>query len=157
MVDPDANFSACSTFAFAPDAGGPPRDAPPPRRLAIVKDPRFHADLQEAIGSTLVAKGFRPVRTGARPDLLIAYHTVVSDQAHVVPPVYGAGWRGHVQVAHPGYVRWYKEGTLVLDIIDPSDDRLIWRGVGVGAMRDLLPGEPLTDAVRKILERFPPT
>jgi len=81
---------------------------------------------------------------------------VVRDQADVVPPLYGVGWRGHVYRTSPGYVRWYKEGTLVIDIVDTADNQLVWRGVGVGAMRDMHPGTPMTEAVQEILEQFPP-
>jgi len=156
MADPQIDFTRYATFAFAPDAGKPPLDAPPPRHLAIIKEPRYHASLQEVIGSTLVEKGFTPVRPGIDPDFLIAYHTVVRDQADVVPPLYGVGWRGHVYRTSPGYVRWYKEGTLVIDIVDTADNQLVWRGVGVGAMRDMHPGTPMTEAVQEILEQFPP-
>ncbi|MBP6875849.1 MAG: DUF4136 domain-containing protein [Candidatus Eisenbacteria bacterium] len=156
MADPDVDFGRFATFAFLPDGGRPPEDAPPPRHLSILQDPRYHASLQEAIGSALVERGFRPARAEAQPDLWIAYHTVIRDQADVMPALYGVGWRGRMFVASPGYVRWYKEGTLVIDIVDAADDRLVWRGVGVGAMCDMRPGTPMNEAVEEILDEFPP-
>ena len=52
-------------------------------------------------------------------------------------------------------MRWYKEGTLVIDIVDAAGKHLVWRGLGVGAMRDMHPGEPLRKAVADILKHFP--
>jgi hypothetical protein len=53
-------------------------------------------------------------------------------------------------------VRWYKEGTLVIDLIDRKTEHLVWRGVGTGAVRDMKPGDDLSGAVGQILEEFPP-
>lgn len=156
IADPDANFATYSTFKFLPKGGKASRGAAPPPRLPILRDPAYHALVQEAIGSALVEKGFRALRGAAEPDLLIGYHTVVRKRADVVPPIYGVGWRGRVYVARPGHVRHYKEGTLVIDIVDAAGKHLVWRGVGVGAMREMRPGEALHGAVREILEDFPP-
>ncbi|MCK4411922.1 MAG: DUF4136 domain-containing protein [Candidatus Eisenbacteria sp.] len=156
IADPEANFTEYSTFKFLREGGKPLRGATPPRHLRIIRDPAYHAILQEAIGGALIEKGFQPVRGEAKPDLLIGYHTVVQNRRDVVPPIYGVGWRGHVYVARPGHVRHYKEGTLVIDVVDAAGQHLVWRGVGVGAMRDMRPGEALHAAVGEILEDFPP-
>ena len=74
----------------------------------------------------------------------------------MLPPVYGVGWYGHTYRARPAHVHWYKEGTLVIDIVDRRGRQLVWRGVGVGAMRDMRPGNDLKAAVREVLARFPP-
>ena len=44
---------------------------------------------------------------------------------------YGRGYGGGVP-----YVRSYKEGTLILDFVDPETMQLIWRGWAVGAFDD---------------------
>jgi hypothetical protein len=156
IADPEANFATYSTFKFLPEGGKPPAGAPAAARLRILRNPNYHAILQEAIGSALIEKGFRSARGEAEADLLVGYHTVVQNRADVVPPIYGVGWRGHVYVARPGHVRHYKEGTLVIDIVDAVGHHLVWRGVGVGAMREMRPGEALHGAVGEILEDFPP-
>ncbi len=156
QFDPEANFSSYGSFAFLPEGGMKKHSAPLPRRLRAMKDPLFHAHIQEAVDETLSDKGFLRFRERKNADLLIGYRTVIKDQVDTVPPIYGVGWRGHVHMVRPGHVRWYKEGTLVVDVIDRRTKHLIWRGVGVGAMRDMRPGDDLRAAVKEILESFPP-
>ncbi len=155
-ADPRANFSTYTSFAFLPKGGvtGPPQDVP--RRLRATLDPLYHAYVQEAVTRDLTAKGLVLAKDRDEADLLIAYRTVVGDRVDVSPPIYGVGWRGYVHVAEPGYVHWYKEGTLVIEFIDRQGEYLVWRGVGVGAMRDMRPGEDLMAAVGEILAQFPP-
>jgi hypothetical protein len=156
VVDPNADFRAYTTFKFLPEGGAPERTGPGTRRLRFIEDPIYHADVQLAIRNDLETKGFRVVRGDQEPDLLIGYRTVVRNRADVLPPLYGVGWRGRVFVAGPGMVRWYKEGTLVVDVIDARTQETVWRGIGVGAMQDMAPGEGVPASVREILKDFPP-
>ena len=55
----------------------------------------------------------------------------------------------------------YKQGQLVVDILQPVDDILIWRGIGEGR---LAPGQSAQQREKesrkilgKILANFPPT
>ncbi|MBD3236857.1 MAG: DUF4136 domain-containing protein [Candidatus Eisenbacteria bacterium] len=155
MTDPDASFTSYASFAFLPNGGRSekPRNLPP--RLRRLADPLYKASVQDAIEIHLEARGLRSVSRGSQPDLLIGYRTVVKDQARAVPPIYGVGWRGRVHVVRPGHVKWYKEGTLVIDVIDRKGEHLVWRGIGVGAMRDIKPGAPLNEAVGEILSELP--
>jgi hypothetical protein len=156
VIDPNADFRAYTTSKFLPNGGAPEKPGPGQRRLRFMEDPLYDADVQLAIRADLEAKGFRAVRGEPEPDLLIGYQTIVRNRADVLPPLYGAGWRGRVFVAAPGMVRWYKEGTLVVDVIDARTQETVWRGVGVGAMRDMAPGEGVQASVREILKDFPP-
>lgn len=155
MSDPQADFTRYATFRILP-RGGATLQAAPPRRLRVLDDPAFHDELARAIATALAEKGLRAVSRDADPDLVVGYQIAVRNQAEVLPPIYGAGWRGHLYLRHPAQVHWYKEGTLVIDLVDAGERDLLWRGVGVGAMRDLHPGEALEEAVREILEGFPP-
>lgn len=156
VVDPSANFRSFSTFAFLPDGGRSERAERPARRLRRIDDPLYQADLQMAIRADLETKGLRQVSATDAPDLQIGYQTVVRNQAEVMPPIYGIGWRGRAYVAAPGHVRWYKEGSLVIDVIDARSGETIWRGIGTGAMRDMAAGEDVQSAVKEVLEDFPP-
>ena len=68
---------------------------------------------------------------------------------------YGYGYR------YGGYVDEYLEGTLVIDIIDPVANEVIWRGWASDAMdADPDPSRVrkyVNEAVTEILARFPPT
>jgi hypothetical protein len=156
VVDPSATFRSDATFAFLPDGGRAERAERLPRRLRRVEDPLYQADLQMAIRADLETKGLRPVPAGDAPDLQIGYQTVVRNQADVMPPIYGVGWRGRAYVAAPGHVRWYQEGSLVIDVIDARSGETVWRGIGTGAMRDMAAGDDVQSAVKEVLKDFPP-
>ena len=57
-------------------------------------------------------------------------------------------------------VTQYQQGTLIIDIIDMSQQKLIWRGTGSGTMSDSPSVETRTEninnAVNQILAQFPP-
>ncbi len=156
QVDPRADFAAYGSFEFLPKGGMERPEGRVPPRLRATLDPLYHAHIQDAVTEDLSEKGMRLAPSRREADLLIGYRTIIRDRADVAPPIYGVGWRGHVYVARPGYVNWYKEGTLVIDIIDRREKHLVWRGVGVGAMRDMRPGDQLKAAVQEILKQFPP-
>jgi hypothetical protein len=67
----------------------------------------------------------------------------------------GMGYGGNVSVSQ------YDEGTLVIDFIDNSSNKLIWRGIGQGVLKTNLTVEERTAninyAVNQILNQFPPT
>ena len=149
IVDPEADFASYSTFDFLPNGG--PKGGPTHGRT--LRDPLYYSYVQEAIAEVLAEKGLKRVHGNA--DLVIAYKALTRRQAEVLPPIYGVGWRGRVYVVAPGHVAWYREGTLVIDVIDTRTRHTVWRGVGTGAMRDMRPGEDLKAAVREVMERFP--
>ena len=99
------------------------------------------------------------------PALLIVYHTGLKDKIDVTsrgygyrPGYYGRGHYGGGYGAGGLDVRTYKEGTLILDIVDPETMQLIWRGWAVDALNDLENASMyINKAVREILARFPPT
>jgi len=57
-------------------------------------------------------------------------------------------------------VRQFTEGTLVIDILVPSGERLLWRGTGTSRIREERDPqrriEIVNDAVARILAQFPP-
>ena len=57
-------------------------------------------------------------------------------------------------------VSHYKQGTLMIDIIDPTNDKLVWRGTADGRLsKNMKPEErreSLQKVINKILENFPP-
>ena len=67
---------------------------------------------------------------------------------------YPAGWRGlgtrRVRVA-------YTEGTLVINLRDPSRKELVWRSIAVEDKNDPMSiSSHLDDMVRKSIDKYPP-
>jgi hypothetical protein len=167
--DPAVDFSALSTWAFAAQPMTPQGDP------VLDGDSLFAQRARKAIAQQLDARGYRQVDDPAAADFRVAYFLVVQDRISVTTINdyygYGPGW-GWRYGYSPGwgfgpggfgtqtYVDQYKEGTLVIDVSEGPDKRLVWRGAGSGRLRD--PGTPaeaetrVQQAVREILAKFPP-
>jgi hypothetical protein len=146
--DEEADFSKYQTFDWIKQKPKPPRN---PRVNAALLDKR----VRSAVEDQLVLKGIRRV-TSEKPDFLIAYHIGAQNKVDVTTYGYHYGPRGRRWGRHVEVHR-YKEGTLILDFVDPAIDQLVWRGSAVGAAR--APAqleERIIEAVAKILAEFPP-
>ena len=120
----------------------------------------------------LTANGFQ--KRTEKPDFLIAYYIRVKDKIDVTSTgfdywpayygfgfrsrLYGFGYRSRFFGASSLDVRQYKEGTLILDFVDPETKELIWRGWYSGMIDDAssIKVKKLNNAVEHILEQFPP-
>lgn len=89
-----------------------------------------HVRVREAIARNLAARGFVQARAGRAPDFLVAHHLGIEEHYVVYDPPYTAGWYGS---ARPGWgparVDEVQTGVLVVDIVDPERNELVWRGV----------------------------
>jgi hypothetical protein len=103
--------------------------------------------IRQAVDAELAARGYESRESGG--DFLVVYHVKVRDRVNVYS--YGPRWR-----------RWhdvdtYKEGTLVLGIVDRARDEIVWNGWGEGIVSEAGPSEEaVREAVAKILKEFPP-
>ena len=113
----------------------------------------------------LESKGYRRETTG-EPDFLVTYHVGVENRVDVTS--YGYSYFPYRHHGHHGYggygysgqnysVYRYKEGTLILDFVDPETNQLVWRGSYVNVVSRKGIGEKkIKKAIRHILEKFPP-
>jgi len=142
QFDPAADFSRYKTFAIR---GGQLNSRNPALNSDLVKK-RIEAD----IAQSLTAKGLTMV--AGRADLNVRYRLGAARRTQV--EAYPAGWRGLG-------TRWvrvpYAEGTLVIDLRDPSTRSLVWRGIASEEKRDptKLEGK-LDNMVKKSLKKYPP-
>jgi hypothetical protein len=147
--DPGADFAALSTYAWAEASDDPTRDRLMERRAI------------EHANRVLAEKGFVLVATG--PDFLIAVHDDVRQKLRVTDLgfdgyAFGPYWSAYGSRRLD--VTEYDEGLLILDVIEPGTQNLIWRGVArrptderaTPTERDARVGE----AVEALLAPFPP-
>lgn len=107
----------------------------------------INADIQKA----LEAKGLTFVASGAS-DLNVRYTLGAVRKTEV--DAYPAGWRGWgtriVRVP-------YTEGTLVIDLRDPTTRSLVWRAIARENKSDAIKIEgKLDDMVKKSFDKYPP-
>ncbi|MDX5435849.1 MAG: DUF4136 domain-containing protein [Pontibacter sp.] len=162
----DVNFKRFRTFDWY--------KAEVPKPLAGGAGPQFNLLLdqriKEAIMSEMIKDGFRPDITN--PDLLIAYDLAVDTQYtpkdnYAFPAGFGYGysyWYGYrfryTTTEIEGYrsVQNYPPGTLLIDIIDPNTNQLLWRGFAEAGINPTSQDmERIALAVADILSQFPPT
>lgn len=112
---PGTDFSKYRTFEFRP--------------AAQPKNPVAARSVTYAIGQALEAKGMREVEKGA--DLLIYGHFVRDEKlqfdtyGYTTVGWYGWGYYGSAVTT----ARAIPVGTLVIDLVDASTKKLVWRGV----------------------------
>jgi Domain of unknown function (DUF4136) len=108
---------------------------------------RLNADIQKS----LEAKGLTFVASGPS-DLNIRY--TLGAARKVEREVYPAGWRGWgTRVVRVPYT----EGTLVIDLRDPSTRSLVWRAIAREHKSDAAKIEgKLDDMVKKSFDKYPP-
>ena len=140
--DAGVDFSRFHTFAI--------RDA----RLNS-KNPSLNNDiirhrLEADIRRGLEAKGLLYVESG-KSDLNVRF--TLGAARKVETEAYPAGWRGlGTQIVRVPYT----EGTLVIDLRDPSTRMLVWRGIAREEKSDAAKVESkLDDMVRKSLDKYP--
>jgi hypothetical protein len=154
--DPSADFASFHSYAWAPAESEAPKD---PR----VENDLLEARVHESVDAELSAKGFSLATAGATPDFWVTYHAALEAKIDVTTiqqsyPYYRgySRWGGYSET----YVRQFDEGTLILDVIDPETEKLIWRGSAQARVNDSSTPEKrskrVRDAVAAILERFPP-
>ena len=140
--DQAADFSKYKTFAIR---DGQLNSRNPALNSELVKK-RIDADIVRY----LTARGLE-VTTG-RSDLNVRYRFGSARKAEL--ETYPAGWRGFgTRVVRVPYT----EGTLVIDLRDPSTRSLVWRGIASEEKSDGTKIEgKLDDMVRKAIDKYPP-
>ena len=140
--DQAAGFGRYKTFAIR---GGQLNSRNPALNSELVRK-RIDADIERG----LTARGLTMV--SGPSDLNVRYRLGTARKAEM--ETYPAGWRGlGTRVVRVPFT----EGTLVIDLRDPSTRSLVWRAIASEEKSDAIKIEgKLDDMVRKSLEKYPP-
>jgi len=142
--DPAANFAKYRTFAIR---DGRLNSRNPTLNNELVKK-RIEADIARG----LTARGLTPMAGPGRADLNVRY--TFGAVRELKPEAYPVGWRGWGTRVVPVP---YAEGTLVIDLRDPTTHSLVWRARASVEKRDAQKVEgKIDDMVRKSLKKYPP-
>lgn len=120
-----------------------------------------------AIRNEMIKKGYS--ETTGNPNLLVNPVAIVKDKVAVSSNTnyygYGGFYRPYYWGAGSGFssstnynVEHYKDGSLVIDLIDAATRKLIWQGVGNSEIDKPLkdPDTQIPKAIQQILAAFPP-
>ncbi|MCY1045116.1 DUF4136 domain-containing protein [Corallococcus sp. bb12-1] len=137
------------------------------------QDARINNDItdsrvKEAVNQDLQSRGYRKVDASENPDFLIGWQGAIDTRlsAEMVDNYYGYPWDpfwGSYYGPYGGggtYVRQYDVGTLILDVVDAKEKKLVWRGTAQANLGDTpsiqSAGKKLDEGVEKMMKEFPP-
>ena len=148
--DQSANFNRYKTYSLIKASDNKKR------RINAVRNPLLKKDILNQIKAIFSEKGYSEAASKENADFQVIFYTNVQDKKNWVPPTYRTGRWGRTRKVRPGHVVNYKEGTLVIDIVDAEQKELVWQGVGKDVLNRTNPEDNFVSSVREILKDFPP-
>ena len=148
--DPNADFSKYKTYAWAP-------------KMETRTTPLLEERIQAAVDSELAEKGLRKAAEGEATDLIVRDH-VVQRQVNEAfgRPTFGLGYDAPLTsfgaTAYPLGISQHTEGSWVIDLVDSSSSKLVWRGIATdkGGSPEESPRQVI-DAMNETFEGYPGT
>ena len=169
--DPRAEFDGLRTYGWMkrkPDKTGDPR---------IDGNEQLRMRVRGAVEDTLSARGYKQLVSG-EPDFWIAWHAAIDEKVKISTMqdhygyTVGSDWdrayRTNWAWIGPGgpsgrsetVVDEWEQGSLILEVVDPKTNKLMWRGVARARLSDGTSEEQkharIKRAVARMLDRFPP-
>lgn len=150
--DTRVDLSTVRTYAWFEK----PESYPDSADEALMKNTLLDKRIKKAVNVQLISLGLQI--EDEDPDVLIDYHVSLKDkvEVHNLPSYWGRRYR---YGSHITYVDEYKEGTIIIDVLDAKSEELIWRGIAISKMdeepdpRDL--EKAINKAVKKMFENLP--
>lgn len=141
--DHEIDFANYATFKWMPH---------PKKRSknSVAKGSLLDKRIRRAVEQELRARGFEVKKYGPA-DALLAYHINLQKRVEISPVGYRYwGWpRAHVHR--------YREGSIIIDVVDPDLKQLVWRGAAVGAVGSPNTSqEKISEAMARVFEEYPP-
>ena len=145
--DTDYDFSHLKKYAYLPI-----------KSVGSVSELRIRRFV-DAVNNQLKSQGY--ILTTDNPDFLVALHTASKEKTEITDWGYGmsprARWYGGY---HDIDVSQYTEGTVFVDIVDPVNRNLVWRGTATSEVDDSMSpdeqSERFAQIAARIFAKFPP-
>jgi hypothetical protein len=156
--DPAVDFASMKTYGWLTE-----KDILESSDPKILEEQRFVRDcVHRAVDLEMAEKGMR-LAPGS-PDFLVTYTTASRDKMQLQGSK-EKGWTFTDRLLYPGWIEgnteiYYDIGTLILDMVNPRNKQLIWRGsVEADLLKDISRDQlekRIDQAVKKLLKPFPP-
>jgi len=162
--DQSADFTTLKGFNWLPES------AKVEKENAYLNNRIMDVRITKAIDKQLVAQGFS---FSTAPDFYVNYSITSEKKTNIRTydnySGYGPSWGWGVGYGHRGMslsahtetrIDEYQQGSLVIDVIDPTSLELIWRGIGSKRLPESTDAAEMdklvADVVKSILSKFPP-
>lgn len=158
LAAPELSFATLHTFRLLPTPGR--RDGRPTTGSddPMIDNSIANRAIRERVLKTLQARGY--VSDERNPDFAVALYAAAREKLDVTVWDYGyppaPGWgRFHPPPAQT--VTPYTEGSVVIDLVNPRSQELIWRGEGRATLSEDIGDNirQLADVAEKIIGRLP--
>jgi hypothetical protein len=150
------DFAAYKSYSWI-DTGAGQEQAPAIRNPAVV------AIVRQSMDRELAAKGLAKVE-GGQPDLLVAVHGMAKDRIEVQSYGYAYSPYGYyggpfgAPVAYGSSVQQYRDGTLLVDLVDARSKELVWRGTASDTVSDPAQVQSVVaNAIHRLMAEYPPS
>jgi len=150
--DLSTNFSTYHTYAWVPGT----QEATGDKRL---DNSLVDTRIRTTISAHFNSKGYTAPADGT-PDFYVAYHVGVKDMMKETTARNYIGDRAYGTVTTVRDVQPYKEGALLIDIIDAASKKVVWQA---SALAEIDPGMTpeerdvrINGVVQAMLAHFPP-
>jgi hypothetical protein len=162
--DQSADFTALKGFNWLPES------VKVEKENAYLNNRIMDVRITKAIDKQLVAQDFS---FSTAPDFYVNYSITSEKKTNIRTydnySGYGPSWGWGVGYGHRGMslsahtetrIDEYQQGSLVIDVIDPTSLELIWRGIGSKRLPESTDAAEMdklvADVVKSILSKFPP-
>lgn len=147
--DHAANIDSYRTFGWLPDD-----------LIEVRNNPLYYNELNDkrikaAVAVQLEARGYQYEKEN--PELLIHYHIIIEDKTVMRTDPYGY-YYGPYWARSEVTVFEFREGTLIIDLMDAATNNLVWRGWMNPFLRNENPEkaeEKIKEAVLMIFTKYP--
>lgn len=149
--DKDVNLRLYKTFSWLPVKDIEAKNNP------LLYNELTDKRIKKALEMQLTTKNI--IYQTEKADLKVHYHIIVDNKSMIQPMAYGYNYSPY-WMRTQGNVYQYREGTLIIDLMDAKNNNLVWRGWGVSTLNDndiALTEDKINEAVYKIMKQFPPT
>lgn len=117
--DKSFDFGKLKTFTF--------KEQQRPDGNLLARNTLADSRIREALKKDLEARGFRYQPDG-QADFVVAYYARERERSELEPIGYGMPYRWRWGWGPSVWTRYYTEGSMVVDFIDPGNNQLFWRG-----------------------------
>lgn len=110
--------------------------------------------IKDRVDARMKAKGY--ILSTTKPKILLHYHFSVEERSVYRPEEYGYAYNRYWLDQRVNLIR-YAEGTLIIDFMDATNCKLIWRGWATSVLDEsrTMNEDLLNLAIDEILKRFP--
>jgi len=161
-LSPDASLSGLRTFHVQPTP------KPSIASAQSTSDPMLVNSISNRALRGDLRQGFEKLGyavNDSTPDFCVAYYASTNQQLDITAWDYGyslrprwwRGWGPRYRDRYEPMVTQYTQGTVIVDVFDPKNKDLLWRGQGVAAVSDNQDQyvQELQATVAAILAKFP--